>query len=386
MTMIDSMHTLVFLGTPGEAPGWEKWIADRGDVVVPVAVTLLAALIVHILANWIVGRTARRMDAKGFVWSGTIASSVRAPLGTAIWVIAVSMAAVTIIEPNVVNHKEHIGVVRVMQARLGLILAIGAWFVTRAIKHVEARFADKAADSEALDLTAVRAIGNFAKVFVWLLALLVALQSYGVNMTAVITVGGAGGFALSFAFQDVFKNIFGGLMIIFSRPFRINDAIELSGKTIAGTVERIGLYQTVIRGYDSIPLTIPNAIFLTTPVLNVSQRRQRRLQLTVGLRYEDMAQIAPVADDIETLLRGDARLDQEATLRVAMTNFGASSVDIAITCFATAETDMTDFAKLQQSLMLQVAEVVASHGADFAFPTQTIELSPASASAVARGS
>jgi MscS family membrane protein len=380
--MINSITSLSVLGTQDQANWLVAWFSTHSAAMVPVVMTLGVALILHVVAGWMISRTSRRMRAKGFIWSAAIASSSRAPMGAGIWVVAVSMAAISFMEPDATLHEDHIGVMRIAQIRLGLILAIGAWFVTRSLKHIEMQFVERAADSDAIDLTAVRAIGNFAKVSVWLLAVLVAMQSFGVNMTAVITVGGAGGFALSFAFQDVFKNVFGGLMILFCRPFRIDDAVELSGKSIAGSVERIGLYQTVIRGYDSIPITIPNAIFLTTPVLNVSGRKQRRLQMTVGLRYEDMAQIAPVADDIETLLRGDTRLDQEATLRVAMTNFGGSSVDIAITCFAAVDTGIADFTKLQQSLMLQVAEVVASHGADFAFPTQTIELSPTAIAAM----
>ena len=122
-----------------------------------------------------------------------------APLGWTIWVLAVTIALQIFLVPDAQERLDTPVVHRIAQIRIGFILFLGGWFLARVIRYIERLLGEMAQHSEKIDLTIVRALGNFLVIGVWLLVLLVALQTYGVNMTAIITIGGAGGFALTFA-------------------------------------------------------------------------------------------------------------------------------------------------------------------------------------------
>ncbi len=353
---------------------WEHVLAyfeSRSDTFVPILVILASALVLNLVQAFVLHRWSNRMKFKGFRWTGGVARCMSAPLGWTIWILAISIAVQVFLVPDPQERLDSPVVHRVAQIRIGFILFFGGWFLARVIRYLERLLGEMAQSSEKIDLTIVRALGNFLVIGVWLLVLLIALQTYGVNMTAIITIGGAGGFALTFAFQDVFKNLFGGIMILFSRPFKINDGIQVS--SVAGAVEKIGLYQTVVRGWDSVPVILPNSMFLTNPIMNLGRRDQRRYQFDLGLRYEDFARVEPVVKDIDSFLAGHELIDQDKTNRVFFSLYADSSLNISVTCYAVADLGSTSWFKLQQDIMLRIGEIVTGHGADFAFPTTTID-------------
>ena len=356
---------------------WDHVVAfldARDEMLLPIGIVLLVAIILNVVQAWTLSRFASRMNRGGFRWSAVIASSLGRPLGFTIWIVALSMSIQMFIEPDPSKRLDSLAAVRIGQVRTGLVLLMIGWFVARSVRAYEHLLLEPRGEEEHLDVTIVNAVSNFLIVLVWLGVLLIALQTYGVNMTAIVTLGGASSFALTFAFQDVFKNLFGGLMILFSRPFKIGDGIELFGKNIQGSVEEIGLYQSKVRGWDTVPYVIPNSMFLVNPIKNLDHRHQRRINFTAGLRYEDFDKVEPVIKDILELLTGHEQIDTDATLRVNLAAYGASTLDINVLCFAVEGLGGSDFFALQQDLLLACGRIVAGHGADFAFPTTTVDL------------
>ena len=259
-TATNATADMDFSGSVTAAHEWfMNFIQTRQSVFIPCLVVIGLALIINIVVGWILRRYSSRMNQDGFQWTGIIASSLSAPVGWVIWVMAVTMIIRMLVAPDPKDPESALMAERISDVRLGVIIALLAWFLSRTIRRFERKFSTIARQSDRLDLTAVHAVSNFVVVFIWLLALLIAAQSYGMNMSAILTLGGASAFALSFAFQDVFKNIFGGIMILFSRPFRVGDGISLTDKSLSGEVERIGIYQTRMRGWDKIPIIIPNS-------------------------------------------------------------------------------------------------------------------------------
>ena len=374
--------TIAFSADPSSQASlsmWEQCVAyfdARSETLIPIGIIVVAAILLNVVQSLVLHRWSNRMKLKGFRWTGGVARCLSAPLGWSIWIIAFTIALQIFLVPDAQERLESPVTERVAQIRIGFILFLGGWFLSRVIRYLEQLLGEMAQTSAKIDLTIVRALGNFFVIGVWLLILLIALQTYGVNMTAIITIGGAGGFALTFAFQDVFKNLFGGIMILFSRPFKIGDGIHVS--SVSGSVEKIGLYQTVVRGWDSVPIILPNSMFLTNPIMNLGRRIQRRFQFDLGLRYEDFARVEPVVKDIDVFLSNHDRVDQTQTNRVYFSLYGDSSLNISVTCHAVADLGQTSWFKLQQEIMLRIGEIVTGHGADFAFPTTTIDLPPGS--------
>jgi MscS family membrane protein len=155
--------------------------------------------------------------------------------------------------------------------RTAILVLLATWFVVRAVRafaDILNKWHDEKEGVE-LDTTAIQALTSIGVVLIWFVGIIVMLQALGMNMNALLAVGGIGGAAFAFASKDVIANFFGGLLIMFNRPFKIGDSIE-SGSKIAGKVTRIGLYATWLETEDGESLYVPNSIFNNSEIRNKS--------------------------------------------------------------------------------------------------------------------
>ncbi|MGL4673879.1 MAG: hypothetical protein ACRCXK_03360, partial [Wohlfahrtiimonas sp.] len=87
--------------------------------------------------------------------------------------------------------------------------------------------------------------------------------------------------------------------------------------------------------------------------------------------------IGVIVNDIRTMLEQDIKIDQNQTLLVYFNEFAGSSLNIMIYCF-TKTTKWAEWLAAQQDVYLKMIEIVHKHGADFAFPSQTLYVDPSS--------
>jgi MscS family membrane protein len=99
----------------------------------------------------------------------------------------------------------------------------------------------------------------------------------------------------------------------------------------------------------------------------------RRIYETVGLRYDDVAVLPGIVADVEAMLKSHPDIDQSRTLMVNFNKFGASSLDFFVYTF-TKTTVWAEFHAIKQDVLFKIAEIIASHGAQIAFPTQTLHV------------
>jgi len=138
-------------------------------------------------------------------------------------------------------------------------------------------------------------------------------------------------------------------------------------------VEEIGWRLTRIRTFDKRPLYVPNAVFTQITVENPSRMTNRRINETIGLRYDDVHKVAAIVADIKAMLRAHPEIDQDQTMIVNFTQFAASSLDIMVYTF-TRTTAWVAFHEIKQDVMLKIADIVTRHGAEIAFPTRTLHV------------
>jgi small conductance mechanosensitive channel len=116
------------------------------------------------------------------------------------------------------------------------------------------------------------------------LVVIAALSQLGVQTTSLLAVLGAAGLAIGLALQGTLSNIAAGIMLIWLRPFRIGDYVEVvAGNPIAGTVREIGLFASLIETYDGILVFAPNSTIWNFPVRNHTRNQRRLLSFAVGL-------------------------------------------------------------------------------------------------------
>jgi len=116
------------------------------------------------------------------------------------------------------------------------------------------------------------------------LGTLVILQVWGFDLSSLTILLSVLGVGISFGFQDIAKNFGSGVVLLFERPIRVGDFVQVGEFT--GTVENIGARSTLVRTLDQISIIVPNSRFLETEVINWSHHNPVcRLHLLVGVAY-----------------------------------------------------------------------------------------------------
>lgn len=148
-----------------------------------------------------------------------------------------------------------------------------------------------------MDLGTRQAIGSIVRYLVLIVGFVVILQTAGINLTAFNVVAGALGVGVGFGLQNVFSNFISGLIIMFERPIKVGDRIELAN--IEGVVHDIGARRTTIVTNDNVAILVPNQRFITDNVVNlVYLNAPVRLRLPVSVAGgSDIEQVRAVLLD-----------------------------------------------------------------------------------------
>lgn len=353
----------------------EYWLVKLtgGDARLALALQIFIVVLSVVVFNFFLRRMLKKLEDRTRLtttpWDFALVSAARKPLTLLAWIIGIAFAS------RIVQAESSSTLFEVIiPARTVGVIGCITWFLIRFIKNVQdGVMAAREARGEGVDRTTVDAIGKLMRVSVLITAVLVGLQSLGFSVSGVLAFGGIGGIAVGFAAKDLLANFFGGLMVYLDRPFVVGEWIRSPDKDIEGTVEEIGWRLTRIRTFDKRPLFVPNAVFAQIAVENASRMSHRRIQETVGVRYDDVAVVAAIVSDIRSMLQDHPGIASDQTLIVNFFQFAASSLDIMIYTF-TKTTNWVEFHAVKQDVMLRMADIVAHHGAEMAFPTRTVHL------------
>jgi MscS family membrane protein len=335
----------------------------------PRVILVFCIVFVTMLLNYILRKLFDRLEVKAkqtrTVWDDAFLESIRSPFSWLVWVLGISWAAELVSQSAETGLSEIIDPVRYIA-----VVGLFALFLTRFIREAEAGFIIQGAD-----VTTANAVGKLLRVSVLITAVLSVLQTLGVSISGILAFGGIGGIAVGFAAKDLLANFFGGLMIYLDRPFAVGDWIRSPDRNIEGTVISIGWRLTEIRTFDQRPLYVPNSVFATISLENPSRMRNRRIKETVGVRYDDVSKVQTIVDDVRSMLKNHPDIAQDRTLIVNFNAFAPSSMDFLIYTF-TKTTNWVEFHGIKEKVLLEIAGIIESHGAEIAYPTSTIHLSP----------
>tara|TARA_B100000900_G_scaffold410440_1_gene428239 strand:+ start:75 stop:1145 length:1071 start_codon:yes stop_codon:yes gene_type:complete len=211
------------------------------------------------------------------------------------------------------------------------------------------------------------------KVIVFIIAALIIMQELGLSISGLLAFGGVGGLIVGLAAKDLLSNFFGGMMIFFDRPFRVGEFIKSPDRNIEGIVEKIGWRLTIVRTFSKNVLYIPNTAFSSIIVENATRMSNRRINETIGIRYDDLSKMSEIIEDVNKSLLENTDIDQTQKAKVYFKSFSASSCDFFIYAF-TITKDWEEFLKIKQSVLLNIAQIISKHKAEIAYPTSTVYL------------
>ena len=337
--------------------------------VVQVFVVVLATAVLAFGARRFVARLHATFSRTPSVWDESFVEALGPPLRAFVWIAGIAFAIEIIQNEAGAAIFEAVDPIR----DVGIIATV-TWFAVRFIRIAETNLmADKQTKGETYDRATFDAVAKLLRLSVLITAFLVALQTLGFSISGVLAFGGIGGIAVGFAAKDLLANFFGGLMIYLDRPFAVGDWIRSPDREIEGTVERIGWRQTIIRGFDTRPLYIPNSAFANIAVENPSRMHNRRIYETIGIRYDDAGVLGAVVAEVDAMLRAHEEIDADNFLMVNFNAFAPSSLDFFIYCY-TRTRAWAEYHRVKQDVLLRIIEIIDRHGAEIAYPTSTVHV------------
>ena len=226
------------------------------------------------------------------------------------------------------------------------------------------------------DSTVAKFLGTVARYVVLIVVVIAVLGQFGVQTASILAVLGTLGLGIGLALQGTLSNIAAGIMLLFLRPFRVGDYIEAGGQ--GGTVQEIGLFNTELKTANGIYVTVPNGQIASDAIVNYSRHATRRLDIVVGIGYDDDIEKASKA--LLDLLTGDKRVHAEPAPEVMVAALADSSVNLNMRCW----TSTADYWSLLFDLNKTAKLAVEAAGCSIPFPQHDVHLigSPAEKGAV----
>lgn len=255
-----------------------------------------------------------------------------------------------------------------------IVLIITLWISAA----IEMRLLKSATGSQ---LSLRKALSNAMRALLVFVGLLVALSAVGIDLTALSVLGGAIGVGIGFGLQKLAASYVSGFVMLAERSVRIGDNIRIDN--FEGRITDINARYTVVRSLGGRESIVPNEMFISNRIENLSLADSRVLQFTVvSVAYDS---------DVELVMRllSEAALSQDRVLRdpgpgVNLTNFGADGLEFTLNYW------MTDPENGQQNLRslinLAILQSLRAHGIEIPYPQRVIHTRPQPAEEVARPS
>jgi small-conductance mechanosensitive channel len=334
----------------------------------------LAGLLLQGLVR--IGLLARAAGRLGLVRSR--AEAVRATLFrliqalvVAVWVYTV-LNAFLVIDPvvsfvrGVLEAELLVGTLAVSLADV-LIFVLVVWLSFKLSQLI--RFALKADVFPHMHLPrgAPEAVGTLTHYAVMVIGVMVAFSAAGFDMSRISIIFGALGVGVGFGLQNVVNNFVSGLILLFERPIKVGDAVQLD--TTLGVVKEIGIRVSRLRTYDGAEVIVPNSALTSAEVVNWTYRDdQRRTEIPVGVAYgTDPARV------IELLLEA-ARKHPEVSDRpepqVLFREFGDSALEFSLRIWTATDS----YLRITSELRVSLVQVLAEAGISIPFPQRDLHV------------
>jgi small-conductance mechanosensitive channel len=243
------------------------------------------------------------------------------------------------------------------------LLLQGARWGNGAITFWLERVTLRRAATDKASLATLAVLGILARFALWTLIFLVALDMFGVDVTALVTGLGVVGIAVALAVQNILGDVIASLSIALDKPFVIGDSIAF--ETFNGTVEDIGLKTTRLRSITGEQIVVANAELLKARIRNYQRQIERRIQFATALAFDTPPELAERAPQIvrEIVAAQPAvRLD-----RSHFTGFGESSLNLETVYFVTTA-DYAVYMDTHQRILLEMMRRFRAEGIVLAPP------------------
>ncbi|MEB3245683.1 MAG: mechanosensitive ion channel family protein [Vampirovibrionales bacterium] len=251
---------------------------------------------------------------------------------------------------------------------LALAVQVAIW-LDRSLTFALARYRDSrpSVDEQKLFATMMGPLRFTGVLILWSAILLVVLERWGVNITALVAGLGVGGIAVALAVQNILGDLFAAFSMVIDKPFVVGDFIIVGD--FMGTVETIGLKTTRLRSLGGEQIIFANADLLASRIRNYKRMEERRVVFTVGVTYDtDEGHMAQIPELLKSTIEAqpNTRFD-----RAHFSRFDDWALTFEVVYFVLSP-EYNIYMDIQQTINLTLLKEFNARGVQFAFPTQTI--------------
>lgn len=240
-----------------------------------------------------------------------------------------------------------------------MLLAIG-WFIGNFLARITREMLKK----KNIDVTVTKFISGAVKLLVMIFAAIAALSKFGIEIAPIIAGLSVVGFGTSFALQGPLSNYAAGITLVFTKPFKVGDIIEVAD--VHGEVEDMTLGRTLLVTIDGDKINIPNKHIIGEIIHNFSALK--RVDFTVGVSYAtDMDRALKV---IKGVIDDDHRIVTSRGAKIGISEFGDSSVNIFVRLWC----HQKDYYDVKFAINKRIFEVLKENKIEIPFPQRDVRI------------
>lgn len=244
-----------------------------------------------------------------------------------------------------------------------VVLIVGRWIAGMARKAVR-----RSLERSKVDATLVPFLSGGVYYLLLGVVIIAVLSLFGIETTSLVAVLGAAGLAVGLALQGSLSNFAAGVMLLLFRPIRDGDFVEVAGTS--GSVREIGIFTTNLDTPDNVRIIVPNSSIFGSIIKNYNANDTRRLDLTIGISYDD--DIAEAVKIVDRVVKADARTLDDPAPTIAVGGLGDSSVDLVVRPWC----NRTDYWPLRFDLLRALKEELEAGGCTIPYPQRDVHLAP----------
>ena len=249
---------------------------------------------------------------------------------------------------------------------LKVIGAIVILVIGKIAANIGKRIVMKLMRKRSVDEGIVGFVGALVKTLILVVAVVAALEAFGIKTASFVAILAAAGFAIGFALQGSLSNFAAGVMLLIFRPFKVGQFIDVAGEK--GTVKAIHIFTTELASPDNVQVIVPNGQIFGSIIKNYAANDLRRVDLVAGIGYgSDMTK---AADILMRTLKEDPLVLDEPTPLVAVSELADSSVNFVVRPWCKKEDYWTLYFRLTQ----KIKEEFDKAGIEIPFPQTDVHL------------
>lgn len=209
-----------------------------------------------------------------------------------------------------------------------IIVGVTFFYFSSVLAKYSQVFATKVLENKNIEAGLKGSIAKFVGYLAHILGVVITLEMIGISLSSIFALGGVLMVGIGFGLQNITQNFISGIILLFERPIKRGDLVEVDGVT--GRITDIGTRSTTVITRDDVSIIVPNSKFISEQVVNDSHSgERRRFHIDIGVAYG--SEVEKVQEVLLKVAKNHSRVIQTPKPKVFFKEFGDSSLNFDLT-------------------------------------------------------